>query len=194
MEFPVRITAIAAATLLTAALAASPARAIGSPDPAPNTPAPAPTTTTTTTDEKKDAAKPEEKKPEAPKAREDNFQNFVEGYRGAYALIQNGDYEAGIAALRALHQDTHPDVANYLGYSSRKLGRYDDAKRWYEAALASDPRHTRTWQYYGLWHLEQGNRLKAEEHLEKIQLICGGPNCDDYKSLKHAIDSGRASY
>src|ERR1700694_2249475 len=52
------------------------------------------------------------------------------------------------------------------------------------AALAADPRHTRTWQYYGLWHLEQGNRLKAEDHLEKIHLICGNTTCEDYTSLK----------
>ena len=30
-------------------------------------------------------------------------------------------------------------MATLLGYASRKLGRYDDAKYWYEQALAADP-------------------------------------------------------
>jgi tetratricopeptide (TPR) repeat protein len=32
-----------------------------------------------------------------------------------------------------------------LGYASRKLGRYDDAKYWYDKALAADPNHALTW-------------------------------------------------
>ena len=58
---------------------------------------------------------------------------------------------------------TNADVANLIGYSSRKLGRYDDSKLWYERALAADPAHARTWSYYGMWHAEQGNLLKARE-------------------------------
>jgi predicted Zn-dependent protease len=206
MEFPSRLAAITAVAFFIGGLASGPAGAVGSPDPAnpdsattttttaPTKPDASTTTTATPSDEKKNEAKPGEKKPEETKARDDAWQSFVEGYHRAYALIQKGEYEAGIKVLRSLHHDTNPDVANYLGYSNRKLGRYDDARYWYEAALKADPRHTRTWQYYGLWHLEQGNRLKAEENLEKIRLICGGTACDDYQSLKHAIDVNQASY
>jgi tetratricopeptide (TPR) repeat protein len=119
--------------------------------------------------------------------------DFLDGYKAARALVLDGKYEDGIKAFHALGHDSHPDVANYLGYASRKMGQYDKAKYWYEAALASDPKHTRTWQYYGLWHLEQGNRLKAEDHLEKIQLICGNRTCDDYTSLKAALEGQSSS-
>ena len=34
--------------------------------------------------------------------------------------------------------DDHPDVATLIGYASRKHGRYDDAKIWYERALAAE--------------------------------------------------------
>src|SRR5919198_5731144 len=50
-----------------------------------------------------------------------------DGYLQARALILGGQYKAGIAALRALDYDDSPDVANYLGYASRKLGNYDAA-------------------------------------------------------------------
>lgn len=113
---------------------------------------------------------------------------WTDHFWAAHALIQKRDYEAGITALHALGSDEHPDVATYLGYANRKLGRYDEAKYWYDKALAADPNHVRTWAYYGMWHLEQGNRLKAEDYLQKIELICGGTNCRSYKMLKAALD------
>jgi tetratricopeptide (TPR) repeat protein len=114
-------------------------------------------------------------------------QQFLDGYRVAYDLIQSGKYVEGIAAMHALGHDDHPDVANYIGFASRKLGRYDDAKYWYDKALAADPNHTRTLQYYGMWHLEQGNALKAKEHLEKIRAMCG-TTCKEYVSLQEALN------
>jgi tetratricopeptide (TPR) repeat protein len=139
---------------------------------------------------KEEPKKQEEKKQEEKKSEQD----FLSRYRVAYDLIYGKhDYASAITALHALGHDEHPDVANLVGFASRKLGDYDAAKVWYEKALAADPNHTRTWQYYGLWHLEQGNRLKAEDHLEKIAAICG-TTCEDYKSLKLALASGKVAY
>jgi len=142
-------------------------------------------------------ARPQEsrpvQKPKAAKPEKKSEQEFLDGYKQAYQLIyRDKDYEGGIAMLRTLGHDDNADVANLIGYSSRKLGRTDDAKLWYEKALDADPNHTRTWQYYGMWQLEQGNRLKAEDNLEKIRAICG-EDCDDYKTLRDAI-AGNATY
>jgi tetratricopeptide (TPR) repeat protein len=115
-------------------------------------------------------------------------QELREGYERARALIFDGQYEAGIAAMRALDHDDHPEVANFIGYANRKLGRYEDSKIWYEKALAADPNHVRTWSYYGMWHAEQGNRLKAEDFLEKVRLICGNTECEEYVKLKGVIE------
>jgi tetratricopeptide (TPR) repeat protein len=117
-----------------------------------------------------------------------NEESLRKAYQEARLLIIDGRYEAGIAAMHALGHDDNAEVANYIGYASRKLGRYEDAKVWYERALASDPNHARTWQYYGMWQLEQGNMLKAEDYLQKIRLICGGTDCNDYKALKEGIE------
>ena len=95
--------------------------------------------------------------------------------------------EAAITALRALDHDDNADVANLMGYASRKLGRYDDAKVWYERSLAADPNHAVTWSYYGMWQAEQGNLLKAKDDLEKVRLICGTA-CEPYKMLKDVIE------
>jgi tetratricopeptide (TPR) repeat protein len=114
---------------------------------------------------------------------------FRDGYKAAHApVMQKQDYAAGIGALRALGRDQHPDVANLLGFASRKLQRFDEAKRWYEAALAADPKHVRTWSYYGMWHAEQGNRLKAQDFLETVRSLCGNVTCREYVELKGVID------
>jgi tetratricopeptide (TPR) repeat protein len=102
-------------------------------------------------------------------------------------------YKGGIAAMHALGRDENADVANYIGYANRKLGNYDQSKEWYDKALAADPDHVRTWSYYGMWHMEQGNRLKAEDFLSKVRAICGTTTCEEYKELKAVID-GKASY
>jgi len=118
---------------------------------------------------------------------------FLQDYRAARQLILAGDYKAGIAAMHALGRDDHPDVANYIGYSYRKMGDYKDSQVWYEKALAADPNHVRTWSYYGMWQMEQGNRLKALDDLQKVKLICGSTTCEEYRELKAVID-GKASY
>jgi tetratricopeptide (TPR) repeat protein len=120
-------------------------------------------------------------------------QQLRENYNQARALIQDGRYEAGIAAMRALDHDDNPEVANFIGYASRKLGRYEDSKLWYEKALAADPNHVRTWSYYGMWHAEQGNQLMAKDYLEKVRLICGNTTCEEYTQLKGVIE-GTVTY
>jgi tetratricopeptide (TPR) repeat protein len=153
-----------------------------------NPPPPPPPTTTNQDKSKKDT---DTKKPKTDKS--SSAEDFLRGYHAAYALIyDNADYAGGIAALRALGYDDHPDVATLIGYASRKLGRYDDARFWYERALAADPRHAVTWSYYGMWQAEQGNMLKAKDDLEKVRLICG-TDCKAYKMLKEAID-GTVTY
>lgn len=114
---------------------------------------------------------------------------FIAGYRAAYATIyEQHNYAAAIPQLRALDQDDRADVANLIGYSYRKLGQYEQSKEWYERALAADPKHVRTWQYYGLWQIEQGNRERAEYHLKKIEEIAGKDN-EDYCNLAAALAS-----
>jgi tetratricopeptide (TPR) repeat protein len=113
--------------------------------------------------------------------------SFLDGYKAAYAAIyQRHDYASGITHLKALKRSDHADVANLIGYANRKLGNYDESRVWYEAALKADPSHVRTWQYYGLWQLEQGKPAQAQLHLDKIATLCG-TSCPEYRSLSEAM-------
>ena len=172
---------LAAALLLAAVLIAPNAASAAGED----NPAPPPT--------KPSQSKQKDTKPKPGNDKSSSAEDFLRGYHAAYALIYDkADYAGGIAVLRALGYDDHPDVATLIGYASRKLGRYDDAKFWYERALAADPNHAVTWSYYGMWQAEQGNVLKAKDDLEKVRLICG-TDCKPYKQLKDVID-GTVTY
>jgi tetratricopeptide (TPR) repeat protein len=179
----------AAASLLVTGISLRPVLAVGTDNPPPPT---------SGDDGKKKTDAKKKKKKDTDKAIEEQQQNltqekFLHDYRAARELILAGNYKEGIAAMHALGHDEHADVANYIGYSYRKMGDYGDSRIWYEKALATDPNHVRTWSYYGMWQMEQGNRLKALEDLQKVELICGGATCEEYRQLKAVID-GKASY
>ena len=113
---------------------------------------------------------------------------FLEGYRTAYATIYDrNDYASAIEQLKALGHDDSAAVANLIGYSYRKLGDYKVSQIWYERALKADPNHVKTWQYYGLWQVEQGNRDQAQYHLNRIAAITG-TGSEEYRSLAAALE------
>src|SRR5438270_676280 len=129
-------------------------------------------------------------KKEKKKDKKSSIENprFLEGYRAAYATIYDRhDYTAAIEQLKALGQDDRADVANLIGYSYRKLGDYKVSQVWYERALQADPNHVRTWQYYGLWQVEQGNRDQAQYHLNRIAQLAGTDSAE-YRSLAAALE------
>ena len=132
---------------------------------------------------------PPPKKKKSSEARPGSEQTaFADGYRAAYAAIyERHDYASAITQLKALGRDDSAAVANLIGYSYRKLGDYKVSQIWYERALKADPNHVKTWQYYGLWQLEQGNREQAEYHLQKIALLAG-PSSSEYQSLAAALE------
>ena len=180
-----RKTPLLAAAILLSSFAVAPKIALAMET---NNPSP-PSSTTTQQPPKPASTKTSKKKPQKSSSAED----FLNNWRKAYALVYDKhDYEGGIAVLRAMGYDDNADVATLVGYASRKLGRYDDAKVWYERALAADPNHALTWSYYGMWQAEQGNILKAKDDLQKVASICG-TTCPEYTKLKAAID-GTVTY
>jgi tetratricopeptide (TPR) repeat protein len=176
-----RLGVLTAATLFAASLGVGSVLAAGEPDPRPTNP---PSSSGGTSKPKQGSNKK--------KKQEKTEQEFRSQYRAAYALVQDGKYAEAFAAFKAMDEDDHPDVANYLGYTARKLGNYDLSRVWYERALEMDPKHVRTWQYYGMWHVEQGNKLKAADFLENIRLICG-TDCKEYQDLKGGME-GTVTY
>jgi tetratricopeptide (TPR) repeat protein len=147
---------------------------------------PTPTSSPPPANDSKPSAKVKKKTSEIRPGVEDAA--FVQGYRVAYATIYDrSDYAAAIGQLKSLGHDDNAAVANLLGYSYRKLGDYKVSQLWYERALKADPDHVKTWQYYGLWQVEQGNRDQAQYHLSRIAALAG-TGSEEYRSLAAALE------
>jgi len=154
----------------------------------------APVVTTVYAAPDNDPPPPPQKKKKSSEARPGTEQTgieqtaFADGYRAAYATIYDRhDYAAAIEQLKALGRDDSAAVANLIGYSYRKLGDYKVSQIWYERALKADPNHVKTWQYYGLWQVEQGNRDQAQYHLNRIAQLTGTAS-EEYRSLATALE------
>jgi tetratricopeptide (TPR) repeat protein len=183
---------LATLTLFLGALAASPmlrpAFAAGGGDPgAPDMMRPSAVTPSATKSSTAPAPSPHRTR----KAAKQSFLSdpaFVQGYHQAYiSIYDRHDYASALEQLKALGHDDYANVANLIGYSYRKLGDYKLSQVWYERALQSDPNHVLTWNYYGFWQIEQGNREQAEYHLGRIAEICG-TDCTEYRTLAAALE------
>ena len=109
------------------------------------------------------------------------------------------DYAAGQKALKAKNwtlaassfkkvvaeNPKNADAYNLLGYSSRWLGKYDEAFAAYDKALALDPKHKGALEYSGIAYLKVNQKAKADEQLAKLQAICA--SCVETTDLAKAV-------
>jgi tetratricopeptide (TPR) repeat protein len=108
-------------------------------------------------------------------------------YDQGKALAKAGRFEDAIAMLKQAPDPTDPRVLNYLGFSSRKLGRMDEALAFYNAAVAANPDFSLVREYLGEAYIQLGQLEKAREQLSEIERICGGKACAEYADLAELI-------
>ena len=90
---------------------------------------------------------------------------------------------------KALARDrNNADIHNWLGFSHRNNGSHVKAMEHYNTALKLNPNHRGANEYIGIAYLIQRDKAKAEEHLARLDKICG-KGCDEYKSLQKAVET-----
>lgn len=116
----------------------------------------------------------------------------IEEARQAYAEavgdINRARYVEALDALRHAQAAVgpHPDILNYMGFASRKLGRFDDAFAYYRAALAIDPTHLGANEYLGELYLQLGDVRAARAQLARLDQLCVY-GCAQHEELSHWI-------
>lgn len=112
-----------------------------------------------------------------------------ENFRNGSALIKYEMYEDAITYLLRADQEepNNADINNLLGFSHRKLGKYDKANQYYQKALRIDPKHRGALEYLGELYVETNQLKKARQQLAKLDEVCL-LRCDEYKKLKRAIE------
>jgi tetratricopeptide (TPR) repeat protein len=106
----------------------------------------------------------------------------------ANQAIKEKNWNRAVDLLNAaLARDSkNAEIYNLLGYSERNRGNLDAAFKYYDRALALDPKHRGAHEYVGEAYLMTGNLGKAEEQLAILNKLCFLP-CEEYKDLKAAI-------
>ena len=81
------------------------------------------------------------------------------------------------------------DTLNYLGFTTRKLGDYENGEKYYLQGLAIEPNHIGINEYLGELYVAT-NRLDLAKERLKILENC---NCEEYTELKEIIDGTKQS-
>jgi tetratricopeptide (TPR) repeat protein len=76
------------------------------------------------------------------------------------------------------------DTLNYLGFTTRKLGDYENGEKYYLQGLAIEPNHIGINEYLGELYVAT-NRLNLAKERLKILENC---NCEEYTELKEIIE------
>ena len=82
-----------------------------------------------------------------------------------------------------------PDTLNYLGFTTRKLGDYENGEKYYLQGLELDPNHIGINEYLGELYVATNRVELAKERLE----ILKGCNCDEFNDLKEIIAGTKQS-
>ena len=82
-----------------------------------------------------------------------------------------------------------PNTLNYLGFTSRKLGDFENGEKYYLQGLAIDPKHTGINEYLGELYVATNRHNLAIERLEVLK----GCNCEEYDELKAIIAGEKVS-
>ena len=81
------------------------------------------------------------------------------------------------------------DTLNYLGFTTRKLGDFENGEKYYLLGLEIDPKHVGINEYLGELYVVT-NRLDLAKERLKILESC---SCDEYTELKEIIEGTKKS-
>ena len=81
------------------------------------------------------------------------------------------------------------DTLNYLGFTTRKLGDYENGEKYYLLGLEIDPNHKGINEYLGELYVVTNRMDLAKERLKVLETC----NCEEYSELKEIIEGSKKS-
>ena len=83
----------------------------------------------------------------------------------------------------------NPDTLNYLGFTTRKLGDFENGEKYYLEGLAIEPNHVGINEYLGELYVAT-NRIELAKERLNVLASC---KCEEYNELKEIIDGTKKS-
>ena len=131
-------------------------------------------------------------------AKKSNYEKAVSYIKSAKKLEKKGKLEkankkyakAQKLLLKSNKKNpSKPDTLNYLGFTTRKLGDFENGEKYYLQGLAINPTHIGINEYLGELYVVTGRHNLAVERLEVLK----GCNCEEYEELKAIIAGEKVS-
>jgi len=101
--------------------------------------------------------------------KKDKTDKAVKLYKEAFKKLEKANKE----------DKNNPDILNYMGFTSRKSGNFEDAEKFYLKGLSIDPKHNGINEYLGELYVQTDRIEKAKERLEVLKNC----NCEEYQEL-----------
>jgi len=111
--------------------------------------------------------------------KKDKIEKAKKRYEKAQALLIKSNKKKPLQA----------DTLNYLGFTTRKLGDYENGEKYYLLGLEIDPNHVGINEYLGELYVAT-NRLSLAKERLKVLESC---NCEEYNELKEIIAGTKKS-
>jgi Flp pilus assembly protein TadD len=110
-------------------------------------------------------------------------------------LIAQRDWPGAVVLLQPIveRDPANADAWNLLGFSERKLKRYDLAEAAYARALALDEDHRGALEYLGELYAETDRRDAAFVLLARLERLCP-LGCDELADLRAALEADHRSH
>ena len=128
-----------------------------------------------------------------------NYENAVTHIKSAKKYEKNGKLEKAkksyTKAQKLLIKSNQKkpnkaDTLNYLGFTTRKLGDFENGEKYYLQGLAINPKHIGINEYLGELYVATDRHNLAVERLEVLK-DC---NCKEYDQLKAVIAGEKSKY
>ena len=111
--------------------------------------------------------------------KKDKIEKAKKRYEKAQALLIKSNKKKPLQA----------DTLNYLGFTTRKLGDYENGEKYYLLGLEIDPNHVGINEYLGELYVATNRMDLAKERLQILESC----NCEEYAQLKQIIDGTKKS-
>ena len=95
--------------------------------------------------------------------------------------LYNKAYKKLLEANKA--DSRNPDILNYLGFTLRKAGKYEQAEKYYLQGLEIKPDHNGINEYLGELYVKTERMDLAKERLAVLKNC----NCKEYEELQEVI-------
>ena len=101
------------------------------------------------------------------------FDKAIKLYKEAFGKLEKANKK----------DKNNPDILNYMGFTSRKSGNFNEAEKFYLKGLNIKPNHNGINEYLGELYVQTNRIDKANERLAVLK-NCG---CKEYNELELII-------